>query len=211
MSDADWLSASRLGLAGLLWPAALAGQGRVVGIGLVVAAITDVLDGLLARRQGTVSEHGARLDAFADVVIMLSAGCWLAILHPTLLAENSAWLAAVAVIYAVSTCASWLAFRRLVDPGQRTGKLAGGLLYGFALLTLLSGTAESLLLRIGLVALAASCAEALIRAMRTIQVKGIASSTRSHKPQASNGVASKAAPSASMTTSAAPASRQITP
>jgi len=211
MSAADWLSGSRLALTGLLWPAALLGQARVVGIGLVLAAITDVLDGLLARRLGTVSKRGARLDAFADLVIMFSAGCWLAILHPTLLTENAASLAAVAVMYVASTTASWLAFRRLVDPRQLTGKLAGGLLYGFALLTLLSGTAEPLLLRIGLLALAASCAETFIRAMRTIQVRGIASSARSHKPHASKGVTNKAAPRASIATSAAPATRHIAP
>ena len=211
MSAADWLSASRLALAGLLWPVAFAGQGRVIGVGLMVAAITDMLDGLLARRRGKVSARGARLDAFADLAIMISAGCWLAILHPTLLTENAGWLTPVAVIYVVATSANWLAFRKLVDPSQLSGKLAGGLLYAFALLTLLSGSAEPLLLRIGLLALAASCAETFIRAMRKIQVSGIASRARSHRPQASNVVVSNAAPSTSIATSATPTTTQITP
>jgi len=211
MSAADWLSASRLALAVLLWPVALAGNGRLIAIGLVVAATTDVLDGRLARRAGATSPRGARLDALADFVIMVSAGCWLAILHPILLSENAGWLVSVAVIYAASTAASWLAFRRLVDPRQLTGKLAGGLLYGFALLTLFAGTAEPLLLRIGLLALAGSSGETFVRAIRTIQVSGIARSALSHRPHASNGVASKTAPSASIATSAPPAIRDIAP
>ena len=211
MTAADWLSSSRVVLAVLLWLPALMGDGRVVGIGLVVAAITDLVDGRLARRLGKASWVGARLDAFADLVLMVSAGCWLGILHPTLLTDSAAWLGLAAATYIVSTAASWLAFRRLIDPAQVTGKLAGALLYGFALLTLLSGAAEPLLLTIALAALIFSCVETFVRAMSTIHVSGIASSARSQAPQAVNGVASKTAPSKSMAASAAPAIREIGP
>jgi cardiolipin synthase (CMP-forming) len=211
MTAADWLSASRLALAAALWLPALMGHGRVVGIGLILAGITDALDGRLARRLGTASRLGARLDASADLALMISAGCWLGILHPALWTDNSTWLVLAALMYIVSSAVSWLAFGRLVDPSQVTGKLAGGLLYGFALVTLLSGAAEPLLLRIALLALALACAETLVRAISTIQASGIASSTRSHAPHAPNGVASKTAPSTSIATSAAPATRQITP
>jgi phosphatidylglycerophosphate synthase len=211
MSAADCLSVSRLSLAAVLWLPALMGEGRVVGIGLVIAAITDVLDGRVARHLETASRHGARLDALADLVLMVSAGCWLSILHPTLLTGNSGWLWLAALTYIMSTLASWLAFGRLVDPTQVTGKLAGGLLYGFALLTLLSGTAEPLLLRIALLALGLSSAETFVTAMRTIHVSGIARSARSHTPQAVNGVVSNTAPSTSIATSATPAISETAP
>jgi hypothetical protein len=38
---ADRLSVARLGIGALLWPLALAGQGRVVAAGLVLAGVTD--------------------------------------------------------------------------------------------------------------------------------------------------------------------------
>ena len=41
---------------------------------LVVAALTDAVDGPLARRWGVASEAGARLDSYADVVLFLSMG-----------------------------------------------------------------------------------------------------------------------------------------
>jgi len=210
MTVPDWISATRLGLVVLLWPAAIAGQGRLVGIGLVLAAVSDVVDGYLARRMGCVSTRGARLDAVADSALMLSAGAWLAILHPTLLGDNAPVLAAGA-LYAASTAASYLAFGRLVDPRQLSAKVAGALLYGFALVTFLTGSYEPILLRIALLALAASCVEGFMKAIRTIQVSAIASKPRSHKPHASNGVMTNTAAATSIASSAKPATRQIAP
>ena len=210
MTVPDWISATRLGLVVLLWPAAIAGQGRLVGIGLVLAAVSDVVDGYLARRMGCVSTRGARLDAVADSALMLSAGAWLAILHPTLLGDNAPVLAAGA-LYAASTAASYLAFGRLVDPRQMSAKVAGALLYGFALVTFLTGSYEPVLLRIALLALAVSCVEGFMKAIRTIQVSAIASKPRSHKPHASNGVMTNTAAATSIASSAKPATRQIAP
>src|SRR5690349_17376113 len=211
MPVADWVTVSRLGLVALLWPLAAGGQGRLVGIGLVAAAVSDAVDGYLARRMRVVSVRGARLDAIADSALMLSAAVWLGILHPTLAADNAPWLASAGALYVASTAASFVAFGRLVDPRQPTAKLAGGLLYGFALLTLLTGVYEPALLSAALAAIAVSCVEGLAKAIKTIHVRGIASNARSHKPQASNGVASSTAASASMTTSAAPATQQTAP
>ena len=211
MTVPDWISATRLGLVVLLWPAAIAGQGRLVGIGLVLAAVSDAVDGYLARRMGCVSIRGARLDALADSALMLSAGAWLAILHPTLLGDNAPVLAAAGALYAASTAASYLAFGRLVDPRQLSAKVAGALLYGFALVTFLTGSYEPILLRIALLALAASCVEGFMKAIRTIQVSAIASKPRSHKPHASNGVMTNTAAATSIASSAHPATRQILP
>lgn len=90
MSPANWLTALRLLLVALLWPLALVGQGRLLGLGLLAAGLTDVLDGYLARRLGTVSRFGARLDAVADLALLVSAAAWLWMLHPSLVADS--WL-----------------------------------------------------------------------------------------------------------------------
>jgi phosphatidylglycerophosphate synthase len=211
MTFPDWISAARLGLVVVLWPVALSGHNQIVGIGLVVAAVSDAVDGYLARRMRSASVRGARLDAIADSVLMLSTGAWIAILHPTLVAGGWPLLATAGVLYASSTAASYLAFGRLVDPRQLTAKLAGGLLYGFALLTLLTGAYEPLLLTVALAALAIACVEGLAKAIRTIHVRGIVSSARSHTPQPSKGVARSRAASASIATSAAPANQQSAP
>jgi phosphatidylglycerophosphate synthase len=201
MSAADWLSAARFLLVALMWPAALGGQGRMLGLGLIVAAVTDVLDGYLARRLSVVSRRGARLDAIADTFLLVSAAVWLEMLHPRLGPDNGVLLAIACVLYVASLAAGWVAFRRFVDPHQLSAKIAGGLLYAFALLTLLTGVYEPLLLTVALSALAASCIEAIVAASKTIQLNGIASSTRSHSPQPVNEVGSSARATSKMATS----------
>ena len=211
VTAADWLTVARLALAASLWPLALSGHGEAAAAGLLVAGATDVLDGRLARRAGAASRRGAQLDAVADGALMVSVGAVLAFLHPALVSEAGGLIGLTAAIYLIATVTSRIASGRLVDPAQVSGKLAGGLLYGFALLTLASGAAEPLLLMIALGTLSVASGETLLRAIRIIQVRAIANRARSHAPQAANGVSSNTAAPASIAASAAPASRQITP
>ena len=87
MSAADWISAARLLLVPVLWPLAVTGHGRLVGFGLLVAGVTDFLDGQVARRSGRVSRHGARLDAIADSLLLVSTAAWLQVLHPEIVRD----------------------------------------------------------------------------------------------------------------------------
>ena len=211
MSVPDWLSAARLILVGLLSPFALAGEERVVGMGLVAAGLTDALDGFVARRLGVASRRGAVLDAVADMVLMLSAAVWLGLMHPEIASQNGPLLAAAAFLYTASLAASLVAFGRLVDPKQLVGKVAGGLLYLFALFTLLTGTYEALLLDIALAALAVYSLQTILAATRTVHRRAMTRRTRSHAPQASNEVARSASPAITTATSAAPSTSDITP
>jgi phosphatidylglycerophosphate synthase len=105
----------RLLLVPPLWALALAGMQRALAVGLLVAVLTDMLDGMAARRLGQSSEALARFDSLADKVLTLSVLAWLLLLHPAILAENAA-LALVALLLAV---ASWLA--GLLRHGRVTG------------------------------------------------------------------------------------------
>jgi len=194
-----------------IWVLALQGQGRLVGFGLIVAGVTDVLDGYLARRLGQVSTRGARLDAVADLMLLVAAAGCLQLLHPEIARDNGALLATTAALYAGGVAAGLIVFRRVVDPRQLTSKIAGGSLYVFAVITLLTGDYEPLLLRLALLALIVSSVESIVTAIRTIQASGIASSNRSQAPQASNDVASSPSPITSIPTSAMPTANEIRP
>ena len=214
MSVPDWLSASRLVLVAVLWPFAVLGESRLLGLGVVLAGLTDVLDGRLARRMRVESRRGARIDAIADAALLVSVAAWLEILHPKLAADNAALLTVTASLYAVSIGAGLMAHGRPVDPRQPSAKIAGGLLYGFALFTLLSGIYEPMLLAVAAAALAVSSLEAILRALaeiRTIHASGIASVIRSHAPHASNEVPSKARATMSIATSATPTANDSRP
>ena len=211
MPAADRLSAARLGIAAVLWPLALAGQGRVVAAGLVLAGVTDALDGFVARRLGQASVRGARLDAIADTALLLSAAAWIGILHPAVVREHGTFLFAVAMLYALSAGVSWVAFQRLVDPRQLSAKAAGGLLYLFALVTLFTGVVAAALLVLALAALTVSCLATIVTASHAIHARATASSHRSHAPQNTNGVVSSTSPAASVVTSSAPSPTDTRP
>ena len=211
MSPANLLTLARFLLLAPLWVLALSGQSRLVGCGLVLAGLTDVLDGYLARRLGQESLTGARLEAIADSALLISAAAWVVVLHPEVARDNRVLLGVAATVYGSSLMADWLAFGRLVDPRQVSSKVAGGLLYAFALITFLTGDYEPLLLRLAVFALLIASIEGVITAIRTIHVSGIMSMHRSHAPQAEKEVESRTSASASTASSAIPTARDTGP
>lgn len=62
---------------GLLW-LAWQGHGIAFMILLAIAFLTDLLDGLAARLTGQVTQFGATLDSWADVItcLTIAIGCW---------------------------------------------------------------------------------------------------------------------------------------
>ncbi|MGR8997576.1 MAG: CDP-alcohol phosphatidyltransferase family protein [Gammaproteobacteria bacterium] len=62
---------------GLLW-LAWHGYGIVFMVLLAIAFLTDLLDGLTARLTGQVSQFGATLDSWADVItyLTIAISCW---------------------------------------------------------------------------------------------------------------------------------------
>jgi CDP-diacylglycerol--glycerol-3-phosphate 3-phosphatidyltransferase len=82
------LTLARLVVVLMLWGFALSGQSAVVGIGLAVAFVTDVLDGYLARRLGQTSALGSKLDSFVDGLVAPSAIVWILLLRPEVLTQH---------------------------------------------------------------------------------------------------------------------------
>ena len=178
----DLLSGVRILVIPVLTIAALAGNGRLVGFGLLAAGATDVLDGHLARRLGAATPRGAWLDALADNLLLVSALAWLLWLHPDILTTNGALVAAAFAVHIASLAAGRIRFGRVVNLHLLGSKLGGGCLYLFALVTLLSGVYEPLLLTLAAGALIASSAENLL----IIMTDAIATTrkARSHRPHA---------------------------
>lgn len=202
---ADWLSGMRLLLIPVIWVLALLGNGRAVGIALVITGATDFLDGYLARRLGQESPRGARLDSLADNLLLLSAAAWIEILHPEILRENTALIAATFGVYLASLAVGLVKFRQLGNLHLYSSKVAGGLLYSFAVITLVVGRYEPLLLALAAGAFIVSSSETLLAQLvssavdenmgsvllvrrrraesRTIQAIGSARKQRSQTPQ----------------------------
>lgn len=90
----------------------------------VLAGVTDMLDGYVARRTGTESELGARLDSVAD--LMLVVVCLVRVLPaidvPVWL---WVWVAAIAVVKVVNAASGLVVAGRLVMPHTVANKVAG--------------------------------------------------------------------------------------
>ncbi len=98
----------------------------------IVAGITDTIDGAVARRTGTVSAFGARLDTVADIVLVavclfkllpvLDVPVWLYV-----------WVAVIAVVKAVNIAVGYIRQKAFISVHSIPNKVTGGLLFVFPL------------------------------------------------------------------------------
>jgi cardiolipin synthase (CMP-forming) len=125
------LSISRLLLIPFLWILALQGHAFAVAVGVIIAALTDTLDGVLARRLGQVSELGSKLDSLADNLLKPSVLAWLLILVPEILANHAIELLAAGVAYAATITIGLVRFKRFGNLHLYSGKVGSVVQYVF--------------------------------------------------------------------------------
>jgi len=135
----DRLTRFRLGVVPFLWVLAFLRETTWLGAGVAVAALTDVVDGPLARRTGRTSAHGSRLDSIADHTLTASTVAWLVWLRPEFFRAEWPLLAAWGALALLTLAVGWTRFRRPVDLHLYSAKLAGTLGYLFAIWLLLAG------------------------------------------------------------------------
>ena len=124
------LSGTRLLLVPILWILALQGETTAMGFGLLVAGLTDALDGFLARRLHAVTPAGAALDSLADNLLMLSVAAWLVLLRPDVVAHFASWFFAVVALHVAFLVIGMIRFHRFGNLHLYSAKVAG--VTGFA-------------------------------------------------------------------------------
>ena len=107
------LTAARLALIPVLWTLALAGRPALVGPLLGLAAATDVLDGIVARRTHTATRFGSALDSVADHLLAATAVGMIVLLRPDFMREQWLPLALWALFGIAVLAAGWLRHRRV--------------------------------------------------------------------------------------------------
>ena len=94
----------------------------------ITAGVSDIADGAVARKTGTVSEFGSKLDTAADFVMV--AVCLIKLIPvvdvPTWLII---WIIAVAVIKAVNMVSGYVMQKRMVALHTAMNKVTGILLF----------------------------------------------------------------------------------
>ena len=93
----------------------------------LIAGLTDILDGFLARRWGVESKFGARLDSLADFVFVLAVGYKL---FPYLKLPATLWMmiGLVALVKVINAICSYVVNNRIEYLHTKANKLTGFLL-----------------------------------------------------------------------------------
>ena len=94
----------------------------------VMAGLTDILDGFLARRWGVESKFGARLDSMADFVFVLAVGYKL---FPWLKLPATLWMmiGLIALVKIVNAIILYVVRHRIEYLHTKANKLTGFLLF----------------------------------------------------------------------------------
>ena len=98
------------------------------GILYLIAGLTDILDGFLARRWGVESKFGARLDSLADFVFVLAVGYKL---FPWLKLPAALWImiGLIALVKASNAVSAYIVKHKMVFLHTKANKLTGFLLF----------------------------------------------------------------------------------
>ncbi len=102
-----------------------------VGIGLIMVGLTDVLDGLMARRFNQATGLGSKLDSLADNLLIPSVIVWIFILRPEIIADHRVLSFTSILLYALSLLVGWLKFRRFANMHLYSSKVVGVVGYIF--------------------------------------------------------------------------------
>ena len=94
----------------------------------LIAGLTDILDGFLARRWDTESEFGARLDSLADFLFVLAVGYKL---FPWLKLPATLWMmiGLIAIVKMFNAICSYVVKHRIEYLHTKANKLTGFLLF----------------------------------------------------------------------------------
>ena len=135
------LSGCRLLLAPVLLLLAWAGDHTLFLICLMLALVSDAVDGWLARRLGQCTELGARLDSWSDLALSVCApvGVWW--LWPELVRREAVFVGMMLAGYTLPALYGLLKYRRFPSYHTRLAKAAAVLMGAGALLLLAGGPA----------------------------------------------------------------------
>jgi CDP-diacylglycerol--glycerol-3-phosphate 3-phosphatidyltransferase len=111
----------------LFWLAAI-GNATWFAVLLFYALLSDVLDGVIARRFGLQTALGGVLDSIADALLLLSVPLACFVLYPALRARDWLTVAIVFAAYLLPIAYGYVKFQRLTSYHTLAARLAGWVL-----------------------------------------------------------------------------------
>lgn len=111
MTISNMLSASRLAMVPVLLVLAWQGLQWAFVMVLVLSFVSDLLDGMIARRLGQASMLGAKLDSWGDFAVYMSLPLCAWWLVPDAFLRNRLYFAAAALSVVLPPLLAWVKFR----------------------------------------------------------------------------------------------------
>lgn len=170
LSPADYLSLTRLLLLPALWVLAVLDESRVLGYGLALAGVTDVLDGPVARITGRSTRFGSQLDSFADILLMASIFWWFVLMRPEFFVDNAIPLIVWAVVGTAAVIATLVKFGAVGNLHLYSTKTAGVLGYVFAVWVFIFGSYSPIFFDVAVTAAIVAATESLLVALTRDEV-----------------------------------------
>lgn len=98
----------------------------------ILAGVTDMIDGIVARKTNSVSEFGSKLDTVADFVLVVT--CLIKLL-PVLDIETwmYIWIVIIAVIKLINIVSCYVMWKKLIAVHSVMNKVSGALLFALPL------------------------------------------------------------------------------
>jgi CDP-diacylglycerol--glycerol-3-phosphate 3-phosphatidyltransferase len=107
------LSFSRVLLVGITYWAAWERDRPLFAVLVLLAVLTDILDGPLARVSGTASRFGANVDSAADLLFFLSLPPWAYLFSPPIVLDHLPLIVTLTTLYVAAIGISHLTFGAL--------------------------------------------------------------------------------------------------
>ena len=95
----------------------------------VLCGLSDVLDGVIARKTGNMTELGARLDTVADLLFFCVSAAWVCVAAWPALVSCLPWLGAVLVTRLAGMAIAAVKYRRFVILHTWANKRTGFLIF----------------------------------------------------------------------------------
>jgi phosphatidylglycerophosphate synthase len=129
------LTAIRFAAVPAMWVCALLSAKTWLAVGYAVGLVTDLFDGIAARRLHQTSDFGSKFDSAADQFLQLSSVAWILILMPEIIVDN--WLISLVslLVYIGSLAVGLVKFRQLANLHLFMSKAGGFFLYVFLIHT----------------------------------------------------------------------------
>ena len=122
-----------------MWILAFLDARTAIGVGFIVSLITDLLDGVAARRLGQTSDFGSKFDSLADQLLQISSIVWVLMLMPEIFTDNLLISLLAIGLYMTSLTVGLVKFQRMANLHLYLSKAGGFFLY-FVVVKMMSDT-----------------------------------------------------------------------